>query len=65
MYIKSNNITKSKKKPTHVFECRRLVYYSSPVESVGDDVVMDKLPSSPKFDRHIKLGNRRGDIGRD
>lgn len=31
----------------------------SPVESVGDDAVMHKLPSPPKFNRDIELKNER------
>lgn len=31
----------------------------SPVESVGDDAVMHKLPSPPKFNRDVELNNER------
>lgn len=34
---------------------------SSPVESVGDDAVMHKLPSPPKFNRDVELENREAD----
>lgn len=29
-----------------------------PVESVGDDVIVHKLPSPPKLNRHIELKNK-------
>lgn len=33
----------------------------SPVESVGDDAVMHKLPSPPEFNRDVELENREAD----
>lgn len=33
----------------------------SPVESVGDDAVVHKLPSPPEFNRDVELENREAD----
>lgn len=33
----------------------------SPVESVGDDAVVHKLPSPPELNRDVELENREAD----
>lgn len=33
----------------------------SPVESVGDDAVVHKLPSPPEFNRDVELENTEAD----